>query len=371
MIRAMTPCNSSSLMPLIRDHYRDLSGYLSAGMETTKTDDLLFLNANENPFELPGLEAFNRYPEPQPIALAEAYGRTYGVNPDHIVMTRGADEAIVILTKLLCEPNRDAVLISTPTFGMYGVNANAMPATLVDVPLIKTEGTFEWDIDGIIDAATDPAQHITMLYLCSPNNPTGTSLAHDDIAKICEATDGHAAVILDETYAEFSKAGSIAHRLSDLPNLVILRTLSKSYALAGMRMGCFLCADEGFVQTAKTKAMDAYPLPHASIDAALHVMSPDIAAQAKANIQTLLSERVRMEEELGTLAFVTHIHPSDANFLLVKIKESAKTVHAHCAENGIILRDFSSKPATQDCLRISIGTPEQNTELLDCLHKFS
>lgn len=365
---------NKALYNLIRPHYRTLQGYVSAGMEMAKSAEKIFLNANENPFELPGLEGFNRYPAPQPPELAEAYARAYGVDADQIVMTRGADEAIVILTKLFCEPagedqKGDSVLICPPTFGMYGVNANAMPANLLEVPLLKEEGSFRLDKRGIIKAATNPANRVKLIYICSPNNPTATSFSHEDIAEICEAVEDFSVVILDETYAEFSAQGSMADDLESTPNLIILRTLSKSYAFAGMRMGSFLCGDRDFVALVKSKCLDAYPLPLLSIEAAFHVLSPEISAIAKDNIKKLLAERDRLREELEASPQVTHVFPSDANFLLVEMKD-AKGFHKFCADNNVILRDFSSKPGTENCLRISAGTPEQNDLLLELLKKF-
>ena len=247
---------NNALKNLLRSHYQDLQGYVSAGMEAGKDESHIFMNANENPYELPGLEGFNRYPEPQPVALANAYAKAYNVKPDQIMMTRGADEAIVILTKLFCEPHKDAVVICPPTFGMYGVNANATPAELIEVPLLTGHGTFRLDKEGIIKAAYNPQHSVKLVYICSPNNPTAGSFDHDDIAEIINELEGQCIVILDETYAEFSKAGSMTGELENHPNLIILRTLSKSYSMAGMRMGCFISADTEFVALAKAKAME-------------------------------------------------------------------------------------------------------------------
>lgn len=374
---------NKALYNLIRPHYRTLRGYVSAGMEMAKSPDRIFMNANENPFELPGLEGLNRYPAPQPPELAEAYARAYGVDGDQVVMTRGADEAIVILTKLFCEPagetdgqgaqgyNRgDSILICPPAFGMYGVNASAMPARTFEVPLRRENGTFALDISAIIKAATNPANRVKLIYICSPNNPTGGSFSHDDIAQICEAVEDFSIVVLDETYAEFSAQGSMAGDLESTPNLIILRTLSKSYAFAGMRMGCFLCGDREFVRLVKAKCLDAYPLPQLSIEAAFHVLSPEISAIAADNIRKLLAERDRLKEALEASPQVAHVFPSDANFLLVEMKD-AKGFHKFCEDDGVILRDFSSKPGTENCLRISAGTPEQNDRLLALLKDFS
>lgn len=357
---------SSAILDLLRTHYKTLEGYVSAGMEAGKDESKIYLNANENPYALPGLEGFNRYPEPQPIALLEAFAQTYGVENDQIVITRGADEALMILTKLFCEPHQDSVLLTPPTFGMYAVDANAMPAGVVNVPLIKENGAFRLDKDGIIKAASDPDNRIKLVILCSPNNPTATSFSHDEIAEIAEALEGKAIIVLDETYAEFSKQGSMTEDLESTPNLIILRTLSKSYAFAGMRIGCFISADTDFIKLARTKALDAYPLTRASIEAAFYVLSPEIKAVAHANIQKILEERTRLETQLKKSKHVVHVYPSDANFLLVEMK-NAKDFCAFTAKNNLILRDFSGKPGTENCLRISIGTPDENNRLLELL----
>lgn len=352
---------------LLRGHYLEMEGYVSAGMEVKKDDSIIFLNANENPYSLPGLEGFNRYPEPQPAALALAFANTYGVEPDQLVMTRGADEALVILTKLFCEPHKDAVLICPPTFGMYGVDARGAPADVIEVPLLKEDGTFELDQSGIIKAASKP--EVKLVYICTPNNPSGTSFDHVNVLGIAAALEGKAIVVVDETYAEFSKQGSICEDLESAPNLIVLRTLSKSYSFAGMRMGCFISSDKEFIALVKSKALDAYPLPLMSIEAAFHVLSPEIQAVAKENIQKLLTERDRVIEAFNASDAVKYIYPTDANFFLVEMKD-AKGFLDYCAQNNLILRDFSAKSQTENCLRISIGTPEENDLLLKLLTAF-
>ncbi|MFK7839528.1 MAG: histidinol-phosphate transaminase [Bdellovibrionales bacterium] len=353
---------------LIRPHFLKLDGYISAGMEVEKDDTTIFLNANENPFELPGLEGFNRYPKPQPPELALAYADAYGVEPEQIIMTRGADEALVILTKLFCEPHKDAVLINPPTFGMYGVDARSAPADVIEVELIKEDGTFKLDQSAIIENASKP--NVKLVYICSPNNPSGTSFDHIDILGIAAALENKAIVIVDETYAEFSAQGSICEDLNSAPNIIVLRTLSKSYSFAGMRMGCFISSDTDFIQMVKAKALDAYPLPQLSIEAAFHVLSPDIQKTAKDNIQKLLAERDRIIEAFNASDAVEYIYPTDANYFLVEMKD-AKGFLDFCAKDNVILRDFSTKPQTQNCLRISIGTPEENKILLKLLDAFA
>ncbi len=359
---------NKAIFDLIRAHYRTLEGYVSAGMEMAKDDSKIFLNANENPYELPGLEGFNRYSEPQPKALLEAFAQTYGVEGGNIVLTRGADEAIQILIKLFCEPHQDKVVLTPPTFGMYVVGANGMPAGVVNVPLLKKDGTFALDKDGIIAAGKQ--EGVKLVFLCSPNNPTATSFPHDEIAEICDALEGHAMVILDETYAEFSAQGSMVDDLESTPNLIILRTLSKSYAFAGMRLGCFISGDKEFIHLCRTKALDAYPLPLMTIEAAFHVLSPEISAIAHENIKKILAERERVKGLLLESKQVVHIYPSDANFLLVELKD-AKGFAEFAKTRNVILRDFSGKAGTENCLRISIGLPEENEAMLKLLKEFA
>ena len=354
----------------LRDHYHTLQGYISAGMEVLKSDDLVFLNANENPYPLPGLEGLNRYPQPQPPALLQAYGHVYGVDPTYIAATRGADEAIALLIQAFCTPARDAVLIHSPTFGIYGIDAKSMPAHVVDVPLICEENQFSLDVEGMIAAACDPQRHVKMVFLCSPNNPTGGSFPHAELQHICKAFEGHAIVVLDETYAEFSGQGSLVKALGEHPNLIILRTLSKSYALAGVRMGCLLCADTDFIKIIKTKILQTYPLPQRSIEAALMALKPDNIKRSYGNIQTILGERKRMESALRGSAGVRRVFESDANFLLIEM-DRASVFTKFCADRKVIIRDFSVNPHSRDCIRLTIGTPEQNDRVLSLLREFS
>lgn len=358
---------NKALENLIRPHYRTLTGYVSAGMEAEKDDTKVFMNANENPYTLPGLEGLNRYPQPQPKALLQRYAELYKVEDKHIVMTRGADEAIVVLTNLFCEPHKNAIIQCPPAFGMYSRSANVMPVNVIDVPLLESDGTFALDVNGIIEAAKH--KDAKLIFLCNPNNPTGTAFAPKDILRICNETEGHAAIILDETYAEFSKVGSLSDALVKTPNLIILRTLSKSYALAGARMGTLLCGDSDFIQLIRAKSLDAYPLPTSSIKAALKVMEPENLKQAKENIQTLVTERDRLRAAFKASKFVEHIYPSDANFLLIRMK-NAKGFIEFCAAENIVLRDFTDKPMTQNGVRISPDLPKNNDRLIELLKIF-
>ncbi|MBX2833726.1 MAG: histidinol-phosphate transaminase [Micavibrio sp.] len=354
---------------LIRTHFSEMEGYVSAGMEMKKSAQKIFLNANENPYTLPGLENYNRYPQPQPEDLLKAYGTHYGVAPDKIVMTRGADEAIAVLVRVFCEPGRDKILICPPTFGIYAVDAHAMPAQVVEAPLLKKNGTFSLDSENIIKAASDDDSNVKIVFLCNPNNPSGTSFDQEKIIEIAKALEGKAIVIVDETYAEFSKQESLCEQLEALPNVIILRTLSKSFSLAGLRMGSLICNDTDFIKLVQTKALETYPLPQASVDAALHVFKPEIQTIAQENIDKILAERSRYIPLLEQSKLVQHIYPSDANFLLVEMKK-AHDFYKFAAQKNLILRNFSDKALIENCLRISIGTPEQNDLVLAALKEF-
>lgn len=249
---------------LIRPHFLKMQGYVSAGMLAGKDEERIFLNANENPYELPGLEGYNRYPEPQPPKLAKAMADLYGVTIGQITITRGADEAIKLLTQIAIEPFTDDLLIAPPTFGIYKVDADIMPARkIISVPLLKSGGTFHLDVDGIKAALDNPEHKIKLLFLTSPNNPTGNNIAPADIKTVIEHAAGKCLVVLDETYAEFTDQPSFTSQISAYPHLVILRTLSKSYSLAGMRIGCALSSVPELMQIMRTKVMETYPIPAA------------------------------------------------------------------------------------------------------------
>ena len=345
-----------ALKTLLRAHVADAPRYVSAAMAADKDADLTFLNANENPYELPGLEGLNRYPQPQPPKLIHALAALYGVAAEHVMAARGGDEAIQVLTRLLCEPHRDAIVQHPPTFGMYAVDAGLMPARVADVPLVNTGATFALDEEGMVEAGR--AQGAKIVYICSPNNPTGTSFPHDQIRRIARALEGHALVVVDEAYVEFSAQGSLAPHLAEHPNMAILRTLSKAYSLTAARVGALLCADADFIALCQAKGLDAYPLPRPSIAAAMTALSDNVQGVAWANIRAILAERDRFLAAIRGLPAVGTIYETDANYILLEIAR-AKAFWRHCFDAGIVLRDLSDKPGLDGTLRISIGTPDE------------
>lgn len=358
-----------SILSLIRPHYHTMRGYSSAGMEVSKDDQKTFLNANENPYELDGLGGYNRYPQPQPQKLVLKLANLYGVSPEHLIITRGADEGIALLTRTFIEPHKDSILINPPTFGVYKTYADGMPTKeIVSVPLLKTDKTFKLDVSAI-KAALNNDQSPKLIYITNPNNPTGNTFDSADILEIIKAADGKAAVIVDETYAEFKENCSLIKKLEDFPHVVILRTLSKSYALAGVRIGVILSANADLIDTVRTKVMEVYPIPAPCVDAAMSALSDGNLKAAKINIQTLIAERKRMEGFLSNQSFAETLYESDTNFLLVQMSK-ANEFHTFAASKNVILRNFSSAPMLDNCLRISIGTPEQNDLVMNLMKEF-
>lgn len=360
-----------TIFEFMRPHYRQMEGYVSAGMQEQKSDTKIFLNANENPFELPGLEGANRYPEPQPAELLEKMAELYGVKPENVTISRGADEGINMLFKLFCDPDHDDIVINPPTFGIYKVYAGGMPARkIIPISLLKKDGTYALDVQGIQSALNDPDNAVKMIFLTNPNNPTGTLFDSDQILQIIQLAKGRVIVVLDETYAEFSQGSSLTHKLAEFDHLIILRTLSKSFSLAGMRVGAILTGVPELTATLRTKVMEIYPIPVASVKAALHIFKPDIIALARKNIQILINERKRMEAFLNGHREIVYVCPSAANFLLIEMK-NAKAFCAYAHQHNVIIRDFSSAPDTKNCIRLSIGTPEQNDLVMRLMDEYS
>jgi histidinol-phosphate aminotransferase len=236
----------------------------------------------------------------------------------------------------------------------------------VEVPLTKPD--YQLDVAGIREALAANAS-IKLVYLTSPGNPTGNLLAEADMLAVMEAAARKAMVIVDETYIEFTGRPSLTKRLADFPHLIILRTLSKSFSLAGLRVGCAISGDPDFTVLMRTKGLDAYPIPKASVQAALKVCEPSMQKLAAENRQKLLAERTRLDGIFKASPAVVKVYPSDANFLLIEMTD-AKGFCEYCARNKIILRDFSSAPGTENCVRISVGTPEENDKLAALLQNF-
>ena len=319
------------------------------------------LHANELPWRPvdDDTEAgLNRYPEPQPRALVEALAALYGVAAASVLVGRGSDEAIDLLTRAFCRAGQDSVLVCPPTFGMYSVCARIQGAALVQAPLEAAHG-FALDGDGLLARCTPD---VKLVFLCSPNNPTGNLLEEAVILRIARELAGRALVIVDEAYIEFAARASLVRLLAQLPNLAVLRTLSKAYGLAGARCGA-LIADPQVIALLR-KIIPPYAIPQLTLEAVLHRLTPAALAASRSALAVLLAQRDRLLTELPRLPRITTAWPSEANFVLAEFEDAGAAL-ARGREARLLVRDARGYPGLARALRITVGTPEQNDRLLE------
>jgi len=321
------------------------------------------LHANENPWRAMGDAShagLNRYPEPYPLALEARLAALYGVAPDALIAARGSDEGIDLLVRTFCIPGRDAVLVCPPTFGMYAFAARVQGAQVREVPLLG-DSDFALD-EKSLAAAVSPA--VKLLFLCTPNNPTGTTFEAERVMRLARALDGRCLLVVDEAYAEFNDQPGAIGLLSEAPNLVVLRTLSKAYALAGARCGSVIAAPD--IVGLLRRIIPPYAIPTSSSEAALDALEPGRLALARERIARIVAERTRLSAALAALPDCKRVFPSRANFVLARFHDAARVLAA--ARNaGFLLRDFSQNPHTAGCLRISVGTADQSDRLIAAL----
>ncbi len=351
------------VMQLARPEIRALRAYEHALWEP----GLVRLHANELPWRgsYDRSEAgLNRYPEPHPHELGAALGEHYGLPATMVLPGRGSDEAIDLLVRSYCRAGQDAVVICPPTFGMYAVAARIQGAAVLEAPLRPAAG-FALEVDAIralCDRTGTP--EVKLVFLCSPNNPTGNRLARAAILDLLQALEGRALLVVDEAYVEFSGEESWAVQVSAHPGLVVLRTLSKALALAGARCGATLAHPE--LIALMRKVIPPYAIPQPSIEVVLRALQPEARAEMQRRLRTVLGERTRMAAALGALATVQRVWPSDANFFLVEFDDAGAAIaRAHTA--GFLLRDMRGVGGLREAVRISLGTPEQNDRLLASL----
>ncbi len=351
-----------NILDLARPDIVALQAYSSARLEAQAGEFLL--DANESPWPPPGAQPdlratpLNRYPDPQPRILVERLAHLYAVDESELLASRGSDDAIDLLVRAFCEPGRDAVAICSPTFGMYATCAAIQGAELVELPLTAA---FTVDADALIAGLPG---NVKIVFLCSPNNPTGGLTALEDIERITLAMRRRAIVVVDEAYIEFADAPSAATVLRRHANLGVLRTLSKAWGLAGARVGCLLAGAE--IIALLRRIMAPYPLSTPSISAALAALTADGLALTRQRAALVVAERERVASELARLPHVNAVLPSRANFLAVEFSGCA-AVHRHLAAAGVVVRDIGRQPRLADHLRISIGTREENARLIELL----
>lgn len=351
------PADDAEILALARPDIVALAPYEHAVFAPT----LERLHANELPWpphSEPPDTALHRYPEPQPAALLAALASHYGVSTEQLLVGRGSDEGIDLLTRAFCRAGEDAVIICPPTFGMYAVAARIQGAAVVNVPLGKD---YALDDTGVI-AALDPS--VKLVWLCSPNNPTGNSLDSAAIRRVLEAARGRALVVVDEAYSEFSAQTSWVGSLAEYPHLVILRTLSKAQGLAGARIGAVIAAPT--VIRLLRKIIPPYAIARPASTAAEHALQNSNRPIALARIARVCSERERLREALTRSPWVKRVYPSEANFLLLETT-NARSVLDRLQAVALLARDFSGKPALGEAVRLTVGTPEQNNRVITAL----
>lgn len=347
-----------SVLNLARPELLKMAPYSSARMESAALP--LMLNANESAWPPPGDSGrgLHRYPEPQPLALRARMAKLYGVDDEQVLLTRGSDEAMDLLVRAFCRPGHDAILINPPTFGMYAVCAAVQGATVVEVPL---DDAFQLDEQAMLGAI---CANTKLVFLCSPNNPTGGAVPLQVIEHLAGALAGRALLVVDEAYIEFADQRSAATLLARHVNLCVLRTLSKAWALAGVRIGALL-ADTDVIALLR-RIMPPYPLPTPSVAAAVKTLEPAGEATMRQRVAATVSERERLRVALRELACVRDVLSSQANFLAVRFHQAAEVQRALVAA-GIAVRDIGRYPRLCDFLRISIGTAEQNDAVVGAL----
>ncbi len=322
------------------------------------------LHANELPWRIVGddsEEGLNRYPEPQPRALIDRLAALYRSAPETLLITRGSDEAIDLLVRAFCRAGEDAILVCPPTFGMYATAARIQGARVVSVPLAADRG-FPLDADALLGACTTG---VKLVFLCSPNNPTGNLLDAAAILKVAEALAGRALVVVDQAYVEFAAGAAAQAHLYSVPppaNLAILRTLSKAHGLAGARLGALIADPE--VITLLRKLIAPYAITQQTIELALKLLGPPHLAEMRRRIAEILTERERLREALVRLLQTIRVLPSDANFFLVRLEDAGRGL-SRARGAGLLVRDVRCFPGLTDALRVTVGTPEQNERLLE------
>jgi histidinol-phosphate aminotransferase len=318
----------------------------------------IFLDANENAFGSPLDEDYNRYPDPLQLSVKEKISKIKGVPPENIFLGNGSDEAIDLLFRIFCEPGKDNVIICPPTYGMYEVCAEMNDVSLKKVPL-TTE--FQLDLDRI-EEVIDP--FTKLIFICSPNNPTGNSINRSDIEVMLNNFEG--LVVIDEAYINYAKQKTFIPELMEYPNLVILQTLSKAWGLAGLRLGM------AFAGQPVIDLMNKVKYPYNINTATQQLVSAALDNIITVNdwIQITVEQREWLRDALMQFPFTQAVYPSDANFLLIKM-EGAKKIYEFLTAKGIIVRDRSKVILCDDCLRVTIGTPEENQLLTDALKTYT
>lgn len=345
-----------NLDQLTRENIKKLTPYSSARDEFSG-EAKVFLDANENSLGSPLLKWYNRYPDPHQQLIKQKLSTIKGILPEHIFLGNGSDECIDILFRCFCEPGKDNVIICPPTYGMYEVSAHINDVDIRKAPLLPD---FQLDLvhlENLTDANTK------IIWLCSPNNPTGNSLNRTDIEMVLNNFNG--IVVIDEAYINFARQKSFVQELKEYPNLVVLQTLSKAWGLAGLRLGMAF-ASQAIIEV-MNKVKPPYNINQATQELVLKALEE--VGQVNDMIKLLVDMREALAEVFTSMPTVENVYPSDANFILVKIADARK-VYEFLLTKGIVLRDRSNVQLCENCLRITVGTEQENTVLVDAMQEW-
>lgn len=338
---------------LQRENIKNLKPY-STARDEYKGQASVFLDANENSYGSPLEKNYNRYPDPLQLDLKDAISKIKGVPIENTFLGNGSDEAIDLLYRAFCEPGKDNVIILPPTYGMYEVSANINNVEIRKVNLLSN---FQLDLDGIAEAVDENTK---LIFICSPNNPTGNSIVRTDIETVLANFKG--LVIIDEAYINYAKQRTFIKELTEYPNLVVMQTFSKAWGLAALRLGMAFAARP--IIDVLNKVKPPYNINQATQDIALEALQN--IGQVNDWIKITVEEREKLSANLLELNTVKKVYPSDANFILVEVDDAAKTYNA-LVDQGIIIRDRSKVTLCEGCLRITIGTQKENETLLNAL----
>lgn len=342
---------------LLRPHLLNLTPYSTARDEFKGTAKV-YLDANENSIGSTSKDIYRRYPDPYQISLKTRIGAIKKVSSENIFLGNGSDESIDLLIRAFCNPGLDKIIITMPTYGMYEVSANINDVGIIRVPL---NADFTLDQVNMMEAI-EPG--IKIIFLCSPNNPTGNSIDKNDILEIVNKFQG--LVILDEAYIDFSSRPSLIRELDNYSNLVILQTFSKAWGLAALRLGMTF-ADPQIIEILNM-IKPPYNINGATQDLALKALANQ--DKMKKMVHDILAQKKQLEKMLSGISSVKEVYPSDANFILVKI-DHAHEIYLKLIEEKVIVRDRSSVELCSDCLRITVGTEKENRTLIRQLKKIS
>jgi histidinol-phosphate aminotransferase len=344
--------NSFNLDSLVRDNVKVLKPYSSARdeFEDFDTAEMVFLDANENPFN----NGVNRYPDPQQASVKSILAKQNNVNPNQMLLGNGSDEVLDLIFRAFCEPKVDNVITLPPTYGMYGVLANINAVENREV-LLSTD--FQPQIEKIFGAIDDNTK---MIFLCSPNNPTGNSFSEESVTTLLEHFNG--LIVIDEAYIDFSEKESWLQKLEQYPNLIITQTLSKAYGLAGIRLG--ICYASAQIIAVLNKIKPPYNVNELTQKRALERLN-DVSI-IKSEISYIIKQREELLKVLVDIKYVEKIYPTEANFILIKVDDANKRYDDLIAK-GIVIRNRTTQPLCENCLRLTIGTEEENKKLIEAL----